>query len=762
MYLRTMSPTVLDGDSGEFQYMAYILGVPHSSGYPLYILIAKLFTFLPIGDVAYRVNLFSVVCAALAVPIVYMTALRLIRVRVPALLAAAILALAPFAWGGALETKPYAFHLLLGALALFFALRWHQDARPRDPSTEFILSKAEGLRTSFYALAFVCGLGLANHHVIVFTAPAFMLVVWLNRARVSRAMFARGVLLALAPLLLYAYIPIRAEYFIRQQDPANWQFYQREDAILKGTVTAYYIHTPLGVFNLITGLDNWFKLGPRDAAEQVDRFGNAGNLLVQQFTWAGIALAVLGAVMSFRRDRKLFAILLLYAAGVAFIALFVRAKSTVYYFSLMYFILALWIGFAIDALLRWARHLHRALPYAVAGVITLLPIYLLIANYARLDESSNYAPRDFAQAVLRDDIAPNAIVIAPWEISQPIRYFQFVENQRPDLLVVMLAPEEWSAKFETMLASAKRLNRPIYVVEFFPKIEGAPHRSVQVVQLPLTTAPSPRYQLSEARVVPDAQVIGYGLDPDPPQPGKPMRVLVYYRALARMYPMYSTMLSVSDATGKLIGEYEGFPGSVAFPTYRWQTGEVYRSSRTIDLPKDAPVGLYNLDLYWYVYDLDTRQPDYKQEFHLPLGAIRVGDFGAAQIEHAQPARVGDAIAFLGWNGASSVARGQTLPLDLIWRADRALNESYTVFVHLVDAAGRVVTDADSPPFSGLFPTTRWQIGEVLRDRHILKIPNDLAPGNYAVEVGMYLPTTGARLPIDGAADKIMLTQVSVR
>jgi hypothetical protein len=331
-------------------------------------------------------------------------------------------------------------------------------------------------------------------------------------------------------------------------------------------------------------------------------------------------------------------------------------------------------------------------------------------------------------------------------------------------LVIAFPIEEagWLSKFDSMLMSAQELNRPLYVVEFFPRTEGAPNRSAQAVQLPLAPSPSPRYSLSDARIVPEAQIVGYDLDPDPPQPGKLARVLVYYRTLARMYPMYSSLLSISDATGKLIGDYEGFPGAAAFPTYRWRAGEVYQSSRMFTLPTDAPAGLYHLDLYWYVYDLDARQPDYKQESHIPLGAIRVGEFGAAQIEHALAARVGDAIAFLGWNGARSVARGQTLPVDLIWRADRAVSESYTVFVHLVDAEGRVIADADSPPFSGLFSTDRWQVGEVLRDRHILKIPNDLAPGNYAVEIGMYLPKTGARLPIDGAADKIILTQVSVR
>ena len=742
-----MPPTVLDGDSGEFQYMAYILGVAHSSGYPLYLLLGKLFTFLPVGDVAFRMNLFSVVCAALAVPLVYAVARRVIGARTPALLVTLLLAVIPSTWGGALDTKPYALHFLLGVLALLFALRWHAEGSARD----------------FYALAFVFGLGLANHHVILFTAPAFALVVWLNRARLNRTMFVRGAALALAPLLLYAYIPIRANYFIAQQNPANWQLYPREDAILKGTVTAYYINTLRGFVSLITGLDNSYKLGFTSGAEQVDRFGNAVSLLLQQFGVIGIALAALGAVVSFWRDRKTFAILLTFGGGVAFIALYLRGISTVYYFSLAYFILALWIGFCIDFLMRQIARAHRAAPAILAFAALALPISALVANYPRLDESANYAPRNYAQQVLHDHLAPNAVVLAPWEVSQPMRYFQFVENQRPDLLVANVSPL-LDRQFETMLKNAHDLHRPFYWVQFTPEVPtpGVP-RSVQAVPLPLLQAPQPHYVLQDAHTVPEVQVLGYDLEPDPPQPGRPTRVLVYYRATARMYPMYAASLTITDITGRPWETLNGFPGTFYFPTYRWyELGEYYRDAWSINLPADAPSGLYRLDLSWYVYNQATGKADTSQVYNVSLSTIRVGDLTGGAITHAQDARVGDAITFLGWNAdATTVRRGQSINLDLFWRADQVVPQSYTVFVHLTDATGRVVADADSPPSQGLFPTDRWTPGETVRDRHTLKAPANLAPGNYGIEVGMYLPSTGARLPI-GASDKIVLTQLSVQ
>ena len=748
LYFRTMAPTVLDGDNGEFQFMGYILGVPHSSGYPLYVLLLKLYLLLTWGDVAFRVNLFAVICESLAIPFVYAVSFRLIRARVPAILATILLALTPSIWGGALETKPYAFHFLLGVLLLYLALRWHDSGRSRD----------------FYALAFVYGLGLTNHHVIAFTAPALALIVWFNRARVNRTMIARGGLLVSVPLLLYAYIPIRANYFIAQQSLQNWQLYQREDAILKGTVTAYYINTPQGFINLITGLDNIFKLGFKSDAEQVDRSVNAINLVIRQFGFAGIGLAVLGAINSFRRDRKLWSILLVFAAGISFIALVLRGISTVYYFSLAYFILAIWIGISIDALQKWSSRLHRVLPYVVALIVLVLPLNLLATNYARLDESNNYAPRDFAQTVLNDNLAPNAVVIAPWEVSEPIHYFQFVQNQRPDLLVVNVNPA--SKQFETMIQNAHTLRRPFYLAQFNPELPTPQEpRTIQAIPLPLSQTPQPRYSLANARIVPETQVLGYDLVPNPPQPGNPMRIQVFYRATARMYPMYSAKLTLADITGKLWGEYSGFPGSFYFPTYRWyELGEYYRDTWSIHLPPDAPSGLYNIDLSWYEYDRDADTSNTDKENKVALGTIRVGDLSATNIAHPSAARIGDTISFLGWSGDDSIARGQSLPLDLFWRADQASTNSYTVFVHLVDSTGRVLADADSPPSSGLYPTDRWQTGEDVRDRHTLKIPSDIQPGNYSIEIGMYLPSTGARLPIAsaaGQADKIVLTKVKV-
>lgn len=765
LYARTMPPTVLDGDSGEYQYMAYILGVPHSSGYPLYILIAKLFTYLPIGDVAYRVNLFSVVAAAASAPVLYFIARRLSLSRASAILTTAILLTTPSLWGGAVQAKTYALHVLFGLLTIFFAVRWHQENSRRD----------------FFAAAFAFGLGLTNHHVIIFLAPALLTMLWLDRARVNRGLLGRGLLLALVPLLLYAYIPIRANQLIAEQDPANKLLYPREDAMVKGTVTAYYNNTPQGFFLLVTGLDNYFKIGYLDDQERTNRFVNAARLLWEQFG-VGIVLIVVGAVVSFRRDRQLFAFLAAITTGIAFVAIAVRALSTVYYFSLAYIALAWWLGYGVDFLLSlWnaptranpsAAHGAAAAPYAFIAMtlLVLLPVYALVTNYAAIDQSGNYDSRRTAEFLLRDNLAPNAVVIAPWEVATPLRYLQFVENKRPDLLIANVSPI-WP-QFTALHDRAGELGRAFYNVEFNPEFkQDNVFRSAQAVPMPLLGAPHPTYAVQK-KILPEVQVIGYDLAPDPPMPGQAVRVSIYYRTLARMFPIYSSELSVSSILGVPVKAIPSFPSSFSYPTYRWRADEIYRDVYAFVVPSTSPAGLYTVDLAWYPYDLDTHVSDRTKENALSLGAIRVGEIQApASIAHPSTARVGGAITFLGWDSSAAAresvvaARGQSIPLDLFWRADQTLAESYTVFVHLVNAEGQVVTDADSPPFSGLYATNLWRVGESLRDRHLLAIPPNLPPGKYTLEIGMYLPSSGNRLTIEVGSDrmdKMVLASVDVR
>jgi len=84
LYVKTAAPTVLTADSGEFQFVPYIAGIAHPTGYPLYTMLGWLWAHvLPLGDVAYRMNLFSALWAALAVVLLYITSVLFLRLVSP-------------------------------------------------------------------------------------------------------------------------------------------------------------------------------------------------------------------------------------------------------------------------------------------------------------------------------------------------------------------------------------------------------------------------------------------------------------------------------------------------------------------------------------------------------------------------------------------------------------------------------------------------------------------------------------------------------
>jgi len=92
-------------------------------------------------------------------------------------------------------------------------------------------------------------------------------------------------------------------------------------------------------------------------------------------------------------------------------------------------------------------------------------------------------------------------------------------------------------------------------------------------------------------------------------------------------------------------------------------------------------------------------------------------------------------------------------LTFYWQARREMGEDYTVFVHLLDGE-EIVAQADSQPQDGDYPTSIWDEGEVVIDKHRLTT-GELPPGEHDLWAGIYLLETMERLPvIDAQGEKI--------
>jgi hypothetical protein len=120
-------------------------------------------------------------------------------------------------------------------------------------------------------------------------------------------------------------------------------------------------------------------------------------------------------------------------------------------------------------------------------------------------------------------------------------------------------------------------------------------------------------------------------------------------------------------------------------------------------------------------------------------------------------RVGDQLALVGWSlhAPPDLQPGDTISLTVVWQAQRALTTGYTAFAHLVDESGRGWAGDDHAPYDGLYPTSAWGAGEMVRDTFTLTVPSDAPPGLYDIQVGWYDPASQQRLPVgDGTSFRV--------
>ena len=97
-------------------------------------------------------------------------------------------------------------------------------------------------------------------------------------------------------------------------------------------------------------------------------------------------------------------------------------------------------------------------------------------------------------------------------------------------------------------------------------------------------------------------------------------------------------------------------------------------------------------------------------------------------------------------------------LTLYWQPQADLNQSLTVFVHIVDESGNIVGQQDQIPARGARPTTGWSPGEVVKDDYQILIKPHAPAGDYAVQVGWYDPLTGQRVLLNDGTDFLILPQ----
>ena len=138
------------------------------------------------------------------------------------------------------------------------------------------------------------------------------------------------------------------------------------------------------------------------------------------------------------------------------------------------------------------------------------------------------------------------------------------------------------------------------------------------------------------------------------------------------------------------------------------------------------------------------------------------------LQHERRAEFGDQLALVGWSVDAPVALpgpglhpGDSIEVIIVWQAQQELASDYTAFAHLVDEDGQGWAGDDHQPHDGLYPTSDWGAGEMVRDTFTLTVPAGAPPGLYDVQVGWYNPATDERLPVgEGTAFRVAVLPVN--
>ncbi len=260
---------------------------------------------------------------------------------------------------------------------------------------------------------------------------------------------------------------------------------------------------------------------------------------------------------------------------------------------------------------------------------------------------------------------------------------------------------------------------------------------------------------------------------------------LYWRAREDMERNYNVFTFLVDKQGIIIEDPDQrlaapiwYPPSAQlaaplwYPTSKWKPGELVKMETlhwTMGKPLQFGIALAVVDgpgqwdiekrLRPEVIESDIAMPllyngtllklvTLESDGRIVKGVVQKKLFSPPAIQHPLEVTLGGQIKFLGYDlERTGLKPGDTLRLTLYWRALAEMDQSYTVFTHLLDGDSRIWGQKDSVPVNGNYPTTDWREGEVVVDEYEIPVQTDAPAGEYKIEIGMYNATTGERLAV---------------
>jgi len=465
VYTRVLAPDILYSDSGEFQTLAYTWGTTHTTGYPIYLLFARLIGFIPIGSLAWRVNFASAVFAAVTLGNVYLIVRHFVN-RGGAILASLVLLLSYTFWSQSIIAEVYTPAIALIATIILVLLHWYQEPLKR--------------RWLIGLVGFLLAIGLGVHlFILLISPPIFLFVLWgvlfaSERERKKWLHLLRLIIGGVAGLLvfylLFVYIDLRptpTNIFTTSIVPSR-DVWGLQASDLDSEPKRFWIS--------VSGYQWRDRMVPLDInyGKEFDAFLKQN--LAKEYATPTVMLSIIGGCFLLIRSRRwftFFAVGALITFGAGF--LYFPGDKFIFYLP-FYLLLAILCGIGGGSLCELSTKILKFLPMSLVNAIAslIIPIALiaicsapfLSTRLRSLERGySGFVSEDYVYPILRPHEArdaaecavskvaeTNAFLVLDWRALYSIYYVAHVERRRTGIIIREALPYPAKVVAQTLQA----------------------------------------------------------------------------------------------------------------------------------------------------------------------------------------------------------------------------------------------------------------------------------------------------------------------
>lgn len=413
LFVSTLNPSILPGDSGEFITVIGIGGVAHPPGYPLFTLIGKLFSYLPFGSLPEKINLLSAIFGAGTIAILAYCVSLLTKSRLAAAISSGVLAVSSSFWLYSTAAEVFTLHTFLISLFL-----WQSILFIKNPSS-----------TRALFLTFILALNASNHHTAALLLPALVYLIVRERQKIDLNLIflIKVLVVSLAGIAPYLYILIVAA----PSHPAiNW-----DQADNLNNLMRLFLRYDYGTGTLAP---NNLSFTPKTGA--IDVYFSS---LWKETKLILPILAAVGANNLWRQKNKLMLIILgsgFLALGPVFLLISrVQIASVNQKAALERFFIAPNLFLAVMAGIGLAFIFKQKYIGKIAYAVILSTLTTsFILNFSSTNQKNNYFYENYSRKLL-ENMPPNSALITTGDTSDfGTNYLQLIKNERTDIKIITL------------------------------------------------------------------------------------------------------------------------------------------------------------------------------------------------------------------------------------------------------------------------------------------------------------------------------------